>query len=140
MRGGSYRGLLLVLFLLFNTPAEAEVGELTDAELQALIAAGVPVMDIRRDLEWEETGVIPGSHLLTFFDERGKYDLDAWLADVDELAGKDKPFVLVCRNGNRTEKIGRYLEGRLGYKQVYHLTRGIYHWIEAGLPIDTVDP
>ena len=59
-----------MLHLLFNTPADARVADLDPAGLAARLAAGVPVLDIRRDEEWESTGVIPGSHLLTFFDQQ----------------------------------------------------------------------
>ncbi len=117
--------------ILLNTPPGASIGDLTDDQLAAMAAEGVPLIDIRRPPEWEETGVIEGSHLLTFFDERKNYDLDAWLAAFDKVADKDKPFILICRLGIRTGTLGRYLDGRQDFKHVYHLQQGISGWIQA---------
>ena len=100
-----------------------------------MMANNVPVIDIRRADEWKGTGVIQGSYKMTFFDARGKYDMDKWLAELDKIAPKDEPFVLICRSGNRTGQVSNFLDKKLGYKKVYHLKNGIKKWIKAG---DTV--
>jgi rhodanese-related sulfurtransferase len=128
-----------VIYLLLNTPREATVGDLTDGQLIDMAAAGVPLVDIRRAFEWEETGVIAGSHLITFFDEWNKYDLDAWLTAFDKVADRDKPFILICRQGIRTRKLGRFLDGRLDFRDVHHLQLGIASWILAGRPTEPID-
>jgi rhodanese-related sulfurtransferase len=125
-----------VLYLLINTPAHAQVVDLDADGLLALSAVGAPVIDIRREEEWEMTGIIPGSHLLTFFDEHKRYDLEAWLAAFDRVARRDQPFVLVCRNGVRTRRLGRYLDGALGWPGVHHLRDGLRLWAESGRPLD----
>ena len=51
------------------------------------------VIDIRTQPEWEETGIVPGSKLLTYFDERGRAD-PAWralLAAHADWRGRDAP-------------------------------------------------
>lgn len=126
--------------LLFGTPNWAKVEHLSDDQLTALAAEGVPLIDIRRDEEWEETGVIAGSHLLTFFRERDKYDLDAWLGEFDKVADRNKPFILICRHGIRTAKLGRFLDGREDFSNVHHLQLGITGWIEAGRPVSLHEP
>ncbi len=126
--------------LLFNTPEWARVENLSDDQLTALSDDGVPLIDIRRDEEWEETGVIEGSHLITFFHEGDKYDLDGWLAGFDKVADRDKPFILVCRHGIRTAKLGRFLDGRQDFRHVHHLQYGISAWIEAGRPVRLYEP
>ncbi len=129
--------------LLLNTPDWAKVKNLSNAQLAAMAAMageGVPLIDIRREMEWEQTGVIEGSHLITFFHERDKYDLDGWLAGFDKVAGRDKPFILVCRHGIRTAKLGRFLDGRQDFSQVHHLQYGISAWIEAGRPVEFHEP
>lgn len=78
------RLLLACCCLLAAFTARAEVVDIDSAELAKLAAAGVPVIDIRTSPEWVETGIVPGSHLLTFFDERGRADPAAWL---DRVAG-----------------------------------------------------
>jgi rhodanese-related sulfurtransferase len=125
-----------MLHLLFNTPAHAQVIDVDADGLLALAAAGAPVIDIRREEEWEMTGIIPGSHLLTFFDAYKRYDLDAWLAAFDRVARRDEPFVLVCRNGVRTRRLGRYLDGALGWPGVHHLQGGLRLWAASGRPMD----
>ena len=129
-----------MIHLLFNTPKWARVGNLSDDQLTALSGDGVPLIDIRRDEEWEQTGVIEDSHLITFFHDRDKYDLDGWLAEFDKVADRDRPFILVCRNGIRTAKLGRFLDGRQDFSNVHHLHHGISAWIEAGRPVRFHDP
>ena len=47
--------------LVAATPADARLGQVTNERLAELIAAGVPVIDIRRPAEWSATGVIAGT-------------------------------------------------------------------------------
>lgn len=129
-----------MIHLLMNTPAWAKVENLSNDQLAAMAAGGVPLIDIRREEEWEETGVIEGSHLITFFRERDKYDLDGWLEELDKVADRDKPFVLICRHGIRTAKLGRFLDGREDFRNVHHLQHGITGWIEAGGPVGPHPP
>lgn len=117
------------------TPADAHLGQLGNEQLSTWLARGLPVVDIRRPYEWEATGVIAGSRLLTFFDERGGFDLEAWLADLAATVGRDDPFALVCRLGRRTDLLGRYLAGAQGFTGVHHLSGGIAWWSAAGLPV-----
>lgn len=122
--------------MLMTTPVEARVGDLDPAGLRALLAAGAPVIDIRREEEWEGAGFIPGTHLLTFFDAYRRYDLAAWLAAFDRIADRERPFALVCRNGVRTRRLGRYLHGVLGWPSVHHLAGGLTLWLAEGGDID----
>ena len=92
----------------------------------------IPIIDIRRSDEWKSTGVIKGSHKMTFFDARGKYDMEKWLAELDKIAGKNDSFILVCRSGNRTGQVANFLDKKLGYTKVYHLKKGIKNWIKSG--------
>lgn len=125
--------LLIVLSAVsLMSTVSAEVGQLSNEQLKQLMDENVPLIDIRTKGEWQETGVIKGSHLLTFFDERGKYDMDKWLAELDKIAKKDQKFVLICRSGNRTGQVSNFLDKKLGYSQVNHLKRGIKVWIRSG--------
>ena len=56
--------------LLAGGSAGAVVIDIDNGELAKLVASGVPLIDIRTSPEWQQTGVVPGSHLLTFFDEQ----------------------------------------------------------------------
>ncbi len=131
--------LLLIISLFISVSANAQVHGLSNEQMQKMMDENIPVIDIRTPDEWKSTGVIPGSHLLTFFDARGKYDLNKWLTELNKIAGKNDKFILVCRSGNRTSQVAHYLDGKLGYTQVYHLEHGINNWIRAGDKVVSVN-
>ena len=133
-----HKFVVTIFLFLLALPLQAEVKNLTNEELKQLIAEGVPVIDIRRPEEWKETGIVQGSHLITFFDKNGRYNLNKWMAEFDKIAGPNDPFILICRSGNRTGQISQFLHSRLQYQKVNHVARGIKHWIAAGEP--TVKP
>ena len=99
-------------------------------EFKQLMEQGVAVIDVRTPSEWNKTGVVEGSHLLMFYDDRGKYDLNAWLEGVAEIASKEEPLILICHSGGRTKQLGKYLANVAGYQEVYNVKRGIAYWIK----------
>ncbi len=68
MRATPQTTLLSILLLIIMMPAslQAEVIQVDNDALQQLIDQGIPVIDVRTASEWQQTGVIEGSHLLTF--------------------------------------------------------------------------
>jgi rhodanese-related sulfurtransferase len=91
------------------------------------------VVDIRTEKEWATTGLVPHSQPLQFFDADGKYDLDKWLLQVKLLQkSPQQPLILVCRAGNRSEKLGKMLANERGMTAVYHLENGLNSWAKAG--------
>jgi len=134
------RHLLTILALcLTAVVARAEVINIDNDELLALQAQGVPVVDVRTAPEWQETGIVPGSHLLTFFGDGGRAEPAAWLHKLQPIAKPDAPVILICRSGNRTRTISQFLSGQVGYTRVYNVTRGIKDWIKAGKPLNKAD-
>jgi len=109
--------------------ARAEVIDIDNAELARLMKSGITVIDIRTQPEWEETGILPDSKLLTFFDERGKADPAAWLAKVKPLASPDQPVIVICRSGNRTKPVSQFLSQQAGYAKVYNVKSGLKGWL-----------
>jgi rhodanese-related sulfurtransferase len=134
------RRLLLACCLMTAFAARAGVVDIDNAELAKLAAAGVPVIDIRTAAEWEETGIVPGSRLLTFFDERGKADPAAWLAKAKAIAKPGDPLVIICRSGNRTKPVSRFLAEQAGYAKVYNVKNGIRAWAAEGRPMASAAP
>lgn len=112
--------------------------ELTPAELTAK-SAGTILIDIRRPEEWQLTGVIDGSHLLTLFDATGNADVAGWMAALEKIATPEKELVLICRSGRRTGMILEFLHSQTPYQQACHLTNGILGWLEQGLPVISVN-
>lgn len=127
--------LLLAAFLATAAlAARAEIIDVDNAELARLMASGVPVIDVRTAGEWEETGIVPGSRLLTYFDDNGKADPPAWLARAQAYARAGQPVAVICRSGNRTKAVSRYLSQEAGYAKVYNVKGGIKAWIAEGRP------
>ena len=130
------RRLLLACTLAFSSLlAHAEVVDIDNAELQRLLKAGTPVIDIRTQPEWEETGIVAGSKLLTFFDERGRADPAAWLNKAQQVAKPNEPLIVICRSGNRTKAVSQFLSQQAGYAKVYNVKAGIKSWIASGAPV-----
>ena len=67
------------IFLLFVTgllaAAPAYKADIDAAKMRQMMQEGAVVVDIRTAPEWSQTGVIEGSRLITFFDERGGYNI-----------------------------------------------------------------
>ncbi|MCB1888291.1 MAG: rhodanese-like domain-containing protein [Rhodocyclaceae bacterium] len=108
--------------------AQAEIVNVDSAELARLQAEGIPIVDIRTAGEWAESGIVPGAHLLTFFDERGQAEPEAFLARLKAIAGPDKPVAVICRSGNRTRIVSRFLSEQAGYATVYNAKGGMRDW------------
>ena len=120
-----------LLFLIGNS-VKAEVIEIGNEVLASLIEKQVPIIDIRRQEEWDQTGVIEGSVLMTFFDKDGKAKVNTWLKGLDAVASKNDPFILICRTGRRTGLVANFLSKELKYAKVFDVTDGITEWINKG--------
>jgi rhodanese-related sulfurtransferase len=129
-----------LLATLVTAPASADVMHIDSDELARLLEQGVPVVDIRTEGEWKETGIVAGSRLMTFFDERGRADPAAWLSRLRAVAGADEPVVVICRTGNRTRAVADFLDKQVGYKTVYNVKQGIHGWLRAGRPVVPAAP
>ena len=112
----------------------AEIIHINNGELKALIAEDVTLIDVRRNEEWKQTGVVDGSHPLTFFDKAGNYDAKAWLSDLSSIVPKDQPVILICHAGVRSKVIANWLSNGVGYQKVYNVKKGIEDWIDQGNP------
>ena len=129
--------LILGSVMLFAMPMAlfADIEQVDNSALEALITKGVPVVDVRRIDEWQATGVIDGAHTLTFFDKSGRYDVKKWLQALDKIAPKGTPIVLICAAGVRSKSIAELLDKRLGYSGVHNHSNGMNEWIKAGNPV-----
>ncbi|EMS35189.1 rhodanese-like domain protein [Mariniradius saccharolyticus AK6] len=47
---------------------------------------------------------------------------------------KDQPIIVYCSVGARSQDIGKKLR-KAGFKQVYNLYGGIFHWVNEGKPV-----
>jgi rhodanese-related sulfurtransferase len=129
----SATALLVLMWVTgFATVAHAEVVNIDNSTLERLISEGVAIVDVRRADEWESTGVVDKSELLTFFDAQGNYDAAAWLAKLGSIAGRGDPLILICRSGSRSKMISQFLSEKAGYTTVYNVAGGILSWQANG--------
>jgi rhodanese-related sulfurtransferase len=70
----------------------------------------IKIIDIRTPPEWRETGIVKGAHTIMFFDERGGYNVEAFLKALNQAVDTKKPFALICRTGSRTGMISEFLD------------------------------
>ena len=79
-------------------------GELKNEYLtQKILDSKIPIVDIRTVGEWKETGILEGSIPIEFFNEKGKYNIPAFLTELNNKVDTTKPFALICRTGSRTD-------------------------------------
>jgi rhodanese-related sulfurtransferase len=129
------RKYFIVLCWLLSFPVMAEIKDIDNNTLQTLLKDKVTLIDIRTPEEWKETGIIEGSHLLTFFDKNGRYNIDKWVKDLEQIVKKNQPVILICRTGNRTLPVSDLLDKKVGYQTIYNVKKGIMDWIKAAKPI-----
>lgn len=130
-----FRSLFALLFLLALAGcSKPPYTNVDNAQLQALIAQGVPVYDVRRPDEWQQTGIVEGSHTLTWVDKSGQPD-PSFFQSFASKVGKNDPVILICRTGNRSDKLARELMQQHGYTKVYNVQKGITGWLSANLPV-----
>ena len=126
---------LIILGLLFSQSAcSAEIAEVDAKGLEALMASGVTVIDVRTPGEWKQTGIVEGSIPIMFFDERRKAHPQQWMQQASMHIKPESPVAIICRTGNRSKTVGTYLVKEHGYQNVYNVTGGIVGWLAKGNP------
>ena len=122
---------LTLFFLLNSTQLFAEIYEVNNEKIKMLLENSVPLIDIRTEVEWHETGVINSSYLLTFFDKDGNYDFKKWMSEVEEIADENGPVIIMCRSGRRSHIVTSMMIKENSEYLIYHATNGIKSWIES---------
>jgi len=117
---------------LLDVQMPIALGQSTPTEFIELQKDGYIVIDIRREEEWIETGIIEGAETITAFTESGQLHKDFQEKFFSLAKGPETPILLYCRTGNRTEMLGNALIDQVGLKNVYHLTDGIVEWKKSG--------
>ena len=124
--------IILIINSLFASLAFSDVIEIGNDELKSLLQKRIPLIDIRREDEWKSTGIVENSILMTFFDKNGKANTNEWLKELNKIAKKNEPVILICRTGRRTGIISKFLSEKVGYRLIYDVTDGITDWIKKG--------
>ena len=107
------------------------------AELQqvwvtpAFVEKGIKIIDIRTPAEWRESGIVKGAYTITFFDEKGNFNVDAFVKQLNQVVKKNEPFALICHTGSRTTMVSDFLANKLGYR-VINLKGGMMKLTQEG--------
>ena len=101
-------------------------------ELKVKLASGATVIDIRRPDEWRQTGVIPGTELVTFFDSSGNPNPKFGAKLLSLISGPGDELIILCRTGERSKALSNYLAGQAGFTKVANVEHGIVSWISEG--------
>jgi len=130
-------GLSCICFLLTVKTAFAEIVDVNNEQIEKLSKINIPIVDVRRSSEWDQTGVVPKSILLTFFDTKGNYNLDEWYKQLRLKINEGEPIILICRTGRRTKIIAEMMDKKFD-NVIYNAKDGITSWIDKKLK--TVKP
>lgn len=126
--------LTIFLFILIQSAVLA-AGTVRYAPLTPeFMASGVKIIDIRTEKEWRETGVVKGSLGLTFYREDMTYDADAFLVRLKQLVSPNEKLAILCRTGNRSAKVSRYLVQH-GFASVTNVDGGVSRAKEIGIKL-----
>jgi rhodanese-related sulfurtransferase len=107
-----------------DTEGTEHGGELPAEQLAEMLEAGkVDLIDVRRVHEWE-AGHIPGAR---------RVEVNDLPAEAERL-DRDRPVVLYCRSGSRSELAADGLSA--GGFDAHALAGGISAWAEQGRPLE----
>lgn len=124
-----YHPLVLFLILIFSFTgctqtdvqnAESAFRVVETGEFQEKMnQVDAQIIDVRTDAEVKE-GMLPGAVQMDV------EDWDSFEKQIQTL-NPDKPVLIYCRSGNRSNRAGKYLV-KNGFKEVYDLKGGIIDW------------
>lgn len=115
---------VVVWLLVTIRPGEGSPGTISVDEAYSMYQEGTYFLDVREVSEWNEFH-IPGTTLIP---------LNDLPARLDELP-KDRPIVVVCRSGNRSQQ-GRDILLNAGFTDVTSMDGGLKEWRASGYPIE----
>ncbi len=136
------RYLRLILILLATASQSALAQDINAPEAYEAVKNGkLTLIDIRTPPEWKQTGVAPGAARINMIHPQGAA---GFLNEVLAKVGGDKtaPIALICRTGNRTTQVQRFLQAQ-GFTQVYNIKEGMAGsgagpgWLARKLPVDS---
>lgn len=142
MSVSSLRHLTFAAALLAAAGFAHATPDLAAPDAAAAVAAGkITLIDFRTPPEWKETGVARGASLINMLHPQGAPGFTNAL--LEKVKGdRNAPIALICRTGNRTTQVQRYLQSQ-GFTQVYNVKEGMAGsaagpgWIKRGLPVET---
>ena len=124
--------IMCIVYLLTVKFVFAEVINVNNEEIIQLSNYNITIVDVRRSSEWFQTGVIPNSILLTFFDKEGNYNINEWYEKLKLEINEGDPIILICRSGKRSKIIANMMDKEFD-SIIYNAQGGIKSWINKKL-------
>lgn len=115
---------ILVIMLLLISSVFAEV--INKYPSQKLIDSKITIIDIRTKPEWKETGLLSGAIPITFFDEKGKYDIPLFMQKLQRHVKPNETFAIICHTGSRTAILADFL-AKYYHMKVINLRGGMHY-------------
>ena len=106
--------IILLLSLLVSILS----ADLKREPISMQVIGKVPIVDIRTIAEWHETGLIKSSIPIQFFDEKGRYDIEGFLKELNAKVDTKKQFGIICNSGSRTKILAKFLSDRMHYNVI----------------------
>ena len=100
----------LIICLIITKFVSSEVVDVNNDKIIELLNTNIPIVDVRRSSEWNQTGVIPNIILLTFFDKDGNYNFDAWYEKLQIEINVTDTIILICRSGKRSKVVANMID------------------------------
>jgi rhodanese-related sulfurtransferase len=128
----------LILSLLAGSAAAQDIS--APEAFEAARAGKLILIDIRTPPEWQQTGVAQGATRINMIHPQGA---PGFLREVLAKTGGNlnAPIALICRTGNRTSQVQRYLKAQ-GMGQVFNVPEGMAGstagpgWLARRLPVE----
>ena len=105
---------------------ESSIPQADAAECLRLIEVErAQLIDVREQNEWDAFHVRGSTHL-------PMSSVNDWYEDLD----KERPLLLLCRSGQRSQRIAEALWGQANMTNVINVAGGIEAWIADGNEVD----
>lgn len=85
---------------------------------QAIVDSGIKIIDIRTAQEWKEDGLLKGAIPITFFNDKGEYNVPLFLEELKKHVKDGEQFALICHTGSRTRILSDFFANKLGMRVI----------------------
>ncbi len=126
---------LLIIIIFFSNTVFAEVINIGNEKLKMLLKQDIPIVDVRNKNEWEKTGIISRSYLISMLNHNGKYSLENWYNQFSKIKLKNNSVVLICAVGGRSYYLAKIINHYKKNIKVYNVKKGIKNWIKFSNPV-----
>ena len=126
---------LIIICLLFSKTVFADVINIDNKELKELLKKGIPIVDVRTKQEWQNTGIIKNSFLISMINEKGRYSFEDWLKRFSDIKLENNSVILICAVGGRSYYLANVVRKIKENVKIYNVKKGIKNWITYNNPI-----